>query len=513
MRPAARVAWLAVTGSMALALTAGPALAAPVGIDRSFGDNGVVTVDVGDFDEASALVAQPDGKVVVAGETSRNDDGLVFRLNRDGALDPTFDRDGIRLVDSGGDENLYGVARRADGKLVVGGLTSVGHDGAVYRMGAGGLPDKGFDGDGALGLDSGGYEHVYGVALAPGGKVVAAGDSTVGDDAVVYRINATGQLDKSFDGDGAVGIDSGGIEYAAAVAVQPDGKVVVVGGTNVNNDAVVYRLNENGSPDKSFDGDGKLGIDRGGVDYATDVAIQADGKIIVGGFSSDGSNGFVTRLNENGSTDRRFADDGFAQIDEGALEAVDALTIQPDGKILGGGYTNSTSDALVFRLNKDGSPDTAFAPDGIFVIKGTGLPAVTDIVRQPDGKIVVTGTTSLDEDALVVRLAGGTEGTGKPRPTVKGLRCEGLRATIAGTPKGDRISGTRGRDVIVARGGADRVSALGAGDVVCGGPGDDMIRGGAGRDVLRGGPGRDTLIGGPGKDRLIGGPGLDEVRQ
>jgi uncharacterized delta-60 repeat protein len=506
---------LAALGFGAVALSAGSASAAPTDPDPSFGNDGAVTVDVGDFDDTYDALVQPDGKVVVAGATSENADGLVVRLRPDGSYDQGFGRAGVRRLDSGGEESLYAVARQSDGRLVVGGETSLNEDGAVYRLKTDGKPDGTFGGDGTFGLDSGDNEKIVAVAVQPDGKIVAVGKTSATNrgDAAVYRINRNGTPDNSFDGDGAFGIDSSGTESAEAVAIQPDGKIVVVGSTTFGNDAAIYRLKPNGELDKSFDGDGATGTDLGDVASAADVAIQPDGKIVVGGRTSDHFDGFVARLDRDGSPDRSFGKAGVRHVDLGGEEGVTALTLQPDGKILGTGWTTQGSDALVFRLNRNGSPDVTFAPGGVTALGGSGLNIGYGVVRQRDGRIILTGTTQTGADGLVYRLQGDKSGAGKPRPTVKGLRCEGLPATIAGTRKGDRIRGTRRRDVIVARGGADRVSALGAGDVVCGGPGDDVLRGGAGRDHLLGGAGRDRLIGGPGRDKLVGGAGLDEVQQ
>src|SRR5690242_15202213 len=88
---------------------------------------------------------------------------------------------------------------------------------------------------------------------------------------------APAALDRTFDHDGWITIDSGGDETANGMVVQPDGKIVVVGGTTVGGNAAVYRLNVDGSLDRSFDGDGAVGLDSGGFETATAVALQSDG--------------------------------------------------------------------------------------------------------------------------------------------------------------------------------------------------------------------------------------------
>jgi Ca2+-binding RTX toxin-like protein len=107
-----------------------------------------------------------------------------------------------------------------------------------------------------------------------------------------------------------------------------------------------------------------------------------------------------------------------------------------------------------------------------------------------------------------------------PPPPTGQARCDGKRATEAGTAGPDRLRGTARRDVIAGLGGNDVIAALAGNDLVCGGAGRDTLRGGSGRDRLLGGGGNDhifgqgagdTLLGGPGKDTLVGGPGLDRL--
>src|SRR5262249_30029829 len=181
-----------------------------------------------------------------------------------------------------------GVALEPERKLVVVGGTAVGGAAAVSLLNPMASLDATFDGDGARGLDSGGHEEATGVALQPDGKIVVVGWTTVGDDGVVYRLNPNGTLDTTFDHDGAVGIDSGGEDSATAVALQPDGRIVVAGTTTLGfGNATVTRLNPNGSPDNGFGGDGQIGLDSGGDEVAHAVAIQPNGKIVVAGHSTD----------------------------------------------------------------------------------------------------------------------------------------------------------------------------------------------------------------------------------
>ena len=478
------------------AAAASTALADPTDVDRSFGNNGSSTVDAGGRERALSLVAQRDGQLVGTGITSNGQNGLVFRVNPNGALDGAFATTGIRTIDSGDTEQTIESAIQPDGKIVVVGNTSINNDAAVYRLNPDGSLDATFDGDGARGIDSGASERAADVAIQPDGKIVVVGTTSAGGgDVAVYRLNADGTFDKTFDGDGARGIDSGGVENGEAVALQSDGKIVVAADTSVDQNVAVYRLNPDGALDPTFDGDGARGIDRGANDFASDVLVQPDGTILVAGSTTNGDNGFVAKLNANGTPDVNYRGDG--PIDNGAFERVETIVRQPDGRILVGGSTTASADALVVRMNPDGSRDNSFAPNGQAQIGDSSLGSANGIVYQPDGKIVLAGDNgSFDTNALLVRIKGDS----KPTKGATVRRCAGARATIVGTPKADRIRATSKRDVIVARGGRDTVRGLAGNDIVCGGRGNDVLRGGRGRDLLIGGPGRDRLIGGAGKD-------------
>ena len=514
----------AILGAGALALAPGSASAAPTDPDLGFGRAGGVGVDVGGDEYANAIARQPDGKLVAVGATGG--DALVFRLTADGRLDPSFNATGIRTLDTGGDDYAYSLAIQPDGKIVVVGETTTGQNALVYRLNPDGSFDKTFGTEGIRAIDSGAREEAFEVAIQPDGKIVVVGSTTAtnGGDGAVYRLNPDGSLDDTFDKDGARGIDSGGREEAYAVALQPDGKIVVAGATTAGKAAAVYRLNPDGSLDATFDQDGALGVTGPGStsDQFVDVALQPDGGIVLAGRTTAGDvDGLLARVNPNGTLDRSFDGDGVRTVDYGAYESLYGVGLQPDGRIVAAGETTFGYDALVVSLAPDGSPDRSFTTDGTFATSVGGLSDAYGMGLQPDGKILLVGKRETNsDDAVVARLgsdsaapqAGGGSGSGTAQQGAK-PRCMGKRATIVGTTKADVIRGTSRRDVIVALGGNDSIRGLGGNDIVCGGSGNDLISGGAGRDTLRGEAGRDRLWGNGGRDRLIGGPGRDVTRQ
>ena len=264
------------------------------------------------------------------------------------------------------------------------------------------------------------------VAIQPDGKIVIVGHARGSDPSVftVTRYNADGSPDASFSGDGRV---SGAFtDYIAseayAVAIQPDGKIVLAGKAFLN--AFPYqafgvaRLNPDGSYDTSFDGDGRaiFSIATQG-DAARKIAIQPSGKILVAGDvyynnpTTGPANTCTIRLNANGSLDTTFAVGGYAFADGYAFPT--ALMVEPDGKfymVAGTSNANGYALALILRYNADGSPDTTFNGSGKLVTQLTDSSSAgpSAAALQPDGKFII-GTSQLvggneDYDFVVIRF-------------------------------------------------------------------------------------------------------------
>jgi len=161
---------------------------------------------------------------------------------------------------------------------------------------------------------------------------------------------APGDFDLTFSQDGKLFDTLYGIsdDRGYATAVQADGKVVVAGTLNSSRELIgiiryhcgIARYNTDGSLDTSFDGDGKLQVTMNGVFACNAVAIQGDGKIIVGGSTSPsgaGADFALMRFNSNGTPDTSFDGDGRVTTNLTAYDSVNALVIQPDGKIVAAG--------------------------------------------------------------------------------------------------------------------------------------------------------------------------------
>lgn len=134
-------------------------------------------------------------------------------------------------------------------------------------------------------------------------------------------MNSAGELDTTFAGDGKRTIDYDGHDAAQAIELQPDGRIVIVGSGNSKEDILVERLMPDGSDDPSFNLEGSPGIDLGDTDDGYAVALQPDGKIVVAGttFGGTGSDFAILRIQPGGAIDTTFDGDGKKTIDFGGF--------------------------------------------------------------------------------------------------------------------------------------------------------------------------------------------------
>ena len=356
----------------------------------------------------NAIAVEPDGKIVVGGSftglgggtgtTPRNRIGRIFA---NGVVDINFN--------PGTNGPVLAVAAQPDGKILIGGnFTSVGGGtglatsrSRIARFNADGSVDTGFN-PGVSG-------NIWALALQPDGKILVGGEFTTLSGALrnaIGRLNADGSIDTVFN-PGATKTFGNPIVYT--MALQADGKIVVggyfngLGGLTRN---FIGRINADGMVDMGFD-PGAVSIS--GVNA---LALQADGKILVGGTftrlglggggSSTGSaRSNIGRINSDGTVDMGF--------NPGAESQVLTLAVQADGRILAGGYFKWLGDAggqfrstrnYIGRLHPSGFVDASFNP-------GAGN-VVNTVALQPDGGIVAGGI-------FVTLGGGGGFGIGTPR--------------------------------------------------------------------------------------------------
>ena len=273
----------------------------------------------------------------------------VARLNPNGSLDTTFSGDGKRIFSWGALSRATAVLVLPNGKILLAGFSGPeGGNIQVARLNANGALDTTFGTGGKAPVDFGGDDFGLAMARQANGRILVAGRSSAGG-AVVARLRANGTLDPDFDGDGRVTLPGGG--SASAVLVQPDRKIVVAGNANGSAMMTVTRLKPNGSPDTAFDGDGTATIDFGSLaDLANDAVLQADGRIVVAGYTQADEDVAVARVNADGSPDATFGGAGKATVDFGFATFGNAVALQPNGRIVVAGQRTGADDFAVARL-------------------------------------------------------------------------------------------------------------------------------------------------------------------
>jgi uncharacterized delta-60 repeat protein len=389
---------------------------------------GKLIVPVGsDYDLGQSLTQQADGKLVLGGNSWNgvDYDFSLIRLNTDGSLDSTFDGDG-KLIVPVGPGNDYGVSltQQADGKLVLGGLShnDNGSDFSLIRLNTDGSLDSTFDGDGKLIVDVGGtYDAGFSLIQQADGKLVQGGCSGKGStfdyDFSLIRLNADGSLDSTFGSGGKFIVPMGsGYDQGGSLIQQIDGKLVLGGYSfnGSNDDFSLIRLNTDGSLDSTFNGNGRLIVPVGsGHDNGVSLTQQADGKLVLSGTSYNGSNDdfSLIRLNTNGSLDSTFGNGGKLIMPVGSGDDWgQSLTQQADGKLVLGGISinGSNEDFSLIRLNTDGSLDSTFGSGGKLIVPvGSGNDEGVSLTQQADGKLVLGGysmNAAGNNDFSLIRL-------------------------------------------------------------------------------------------------------------
>jgi uncharacterized delta-60 repeat protein len=395
-------------------------------LDESFGIDGVVRTPVtGSEDLVSAVAVDGAGRIVVTGYSCCTENGafIVARYESNGTLDRTFDRDGIVTTPIGlGSESAFDLAVQKDGKIVAAGLAYTGADSdlALVRYDTDGRLDKTFDDDGLVTTPLGGTDRdgAYGLALQDDGSIVVVGYAHASNGGVVAvaRYRADGTPDLTFDGDGflTIDVDSGDDEFNAVV-VQPNGRIVAAGTASDGDISrfLVTRFLTDGQRDAAFGADGIVLTQAGAsTDSARALALQPDGKLLVGGVAQVGRNisrSAIVRYTTDGSVDRSFGHDGFVLTDEGEPnETTYAVAAGADSTIVAAGLYGGTLSLV--RLDEDGNLDPTFGDAGYSSLPASIVPTSVDFVLDDDGTVVATGIRRVVDDTHLVVTRLGTDG-------------------------------------------------------------------------------------------------------
>lgn len=510
--PLARFAALSV---LAILAAAPAASAAPGDLDPSFGSGGIVRLLPSHEDIALRGVAsQPDGKIVLAGGDQTTGATIVVRLLENGAFDPSFGAGGIvsLLLGTTGSE-ARAVLVQPDGRIVVAGEAkgATTYDFSVARLNADGSPDLSFGGGDGNTLVPVGPEgdRVEALALGPGGRILAVGEARYPVNqagAGIAVLGADGLPDAGyFGGDGVtVFTTAAKNDRGAAAAMLADGRVLFADSNGAG--FVLVQLRPVGTPDPAFGGgDGVVeqpapsaGATPGRGGRVADLAVLADGRIVASGHGFDDvapepdQKVAVARFLADGQLDTSFGAGGFfsRQFSDEDDDA-QAIVVAPTGKlVIAGPYVASRTPVIsegraVARLQPDGTLDPAFGPGG-FVLSGVTAAfgeLFDGAALDPEERLVYVGRAYIGNGntevvisrylgdrqppvALVPRAAARPNRAPHARmkkvpKRVKAAKLKRFSGT-AGDPDGERLRRVQIAVIKVVRGGAKASARRGA---------------------------------------------------
>ncbi len=495
-------------------------------IDDSFGRK---TFDFdGRTDDASRILLQPDGKIILIGTSFAGESGriAILRLTAEGNIDTTFGGgDGRSLIDPGSNSN----AEVGSALLLTNGQIVVGGNNAIFRVTATqGVLDPTFSGDGRMSLLADGRAGLVQSMFVDGAGNLSAAMYITGfrTEYGIFRVKTNGDLDETFSADGRAFATAGGNDVFILPA---SGNRTVIANIGGFGDAInVRRMNADGGLDSSFgnnsanplnNGTTRIVIPGGTLGLRAVVPTRNGAFLALGQVGAGNArNGFVTRFNPAGEADAAFGNNGVANIDAFAGDAFSSIAVAPDGKIAVAGFSSESSenDEFAYRtsvarlIGTNAKPDVRITQTGTLLVNGSELAETIIISDTSAGRVSVSinGITTTFPARNVKRqsvFAAGGNDVIEMRSTV------GKTFEANGEAGNDRITGNGKANILRGGDGNDTLIGLGGNDALIGNAGDDSLLGGSGDDYLEGGDGNDTLHGAAGADILAGGPGTDSA--
>lgn len=369
----------------------------PGTLDLSYGREGIVTTGIIE-EHTRGIVIQSDGKIVVGGYNSVNGDNVnseygLSRYFQNGTVDTTFGYRGVvHTTFPGTFAKGMDMVLQPDGKIILAGQNYSEY--AMARYLTDGTLDSTFGLNGLVSVDVGGHpDEVRSVLLQPDGKILVSGESRVNlkRDFSIARFESNGDFDLTFGNQGKVivSISPVGQEYCEGMALQPDGKIVAAGTVDLGSgdEFAVVRYNNDGSLDTTFGNSGiKIVAITNNRDYCTSVAIQSDGKIVLGGYTEYMVDSFETtlvRVLPDGSIDSLYGTAGISHPINTTYDYISKIITAPDDKLL------VVKNNIIFRCLNNGSIDSTFGNSGL--VTHSYYEFLLNLKLYPDSSIAVVG--------------------------------------------------------------------------------------------------------------------------
>lgn len=386
-------------------------------LDVAFGIDGKVTTSLTNSQiKLNTIQIQSDGKILTCGDINSYLGFILIRYNNDGSLDTSFGNQGKTINNQFFQCRFSDMKIQSDGKIVIVASKRINQfsseDLFITRYTSNGILDTSFGDNGYVFLSC--CDESASFVFQPDNKIIIA----MYDEQKIIRLTDSGEFDSTFGDNGIVIIDTFGLntsnqfgsnEYISGLILQPDGKIIFSGATDMNKaaedwDAYLYRLNSDGTIDTSYGTNGVVITDFNGRDgfgllnRYDDNSIVAVGNTFIGNVAKI----ILAKYNENGMLDSSFGTDGKVITQTNNPNTFDLCIdskLQSDGKIVCVGLDGNVdanpfqnSNFLLLRYNFDGSLDTTFSPTGYLTTNfNSDYNFGKSVAIQDDERIVIGG--------------------------------------------------------------------------------------------------------------------------
>ncbi len=364
------------------------------------------------FDESTCSVKQNDGKVILAGISHVNGNEVLSacRYNIDGSIDTNFGSNGFFTYNNLFSDTVKGIKVDSNGKIViVSGQTFI----KLLRLNSNGTVDTTFGTNGFANFNSSSFSSGNDLKILNDNSILVVGTTTTNTgqslttDFFLAKVDNNGNLVQSFGTNGSTTLSStANFDELLKVDTLSDGKIITIGtfqNTNGNADIVVFKCNANGSLDTSFNTTGifTIGIPNS-ADSPVSLAIQSDDKIMIADNYNNLSNSLLFKLNPNGSLDTTFDIDGIIYLDPTKISYTSAILPIINNKfIISGTVGAEDNDFIVAKFNNNGSIDNGFGNNGyasVDFFNNYDLPS--NVLISNDNNIILTGVTIVNNETF-----------------------------------------------------------------------------------------------------------------